>query len=56
MEQWRRLMEKQSSQGGLIDHSKDPHLVDWSWVSSHTCQHGDASITNACDDKKTVPN
>ena len=27
-------MEKQRSQGGIIDHSVDPHLVDWNWVSS----------------------
>ncbi|XP_065916835.1 E3 ubiquitin-protein ligase RNF25-like isoform X2 [Dysidea avara] len=33
MEQWRRLMDKQRTQGGIIDHSKDPHIVDWNWVS-----------------------
>lgn len=26
-------MEKQRLQGGIIDRSVDPHLVDWNWVS-----------------------
>ena len=26
-------MDKQRTQGGIIDHSKDPHIVDWNWVS-----------------------
>jgi len=34
MEQWRRMMDKQRSQGGIIDLSKDPHLVDWNWVGA----------------------
>ena len=33
MKEWESIMEKQRAQGGIIDHSVDPHEVDWNWVS-----------------------
>lgn len=46
MKKWEWLMEKQRSQGGIIDHSTDPHLVDWDWTPTPVTVATDNTAVN----------